>query len=142
MTLLERTEAALCGFLLWDLWAIVANDREMHLRRPKNSMQMAWQTRQNLQGIALTQVLMAAKKEKQWTPWAQAGHALSEIHIERQFGQYRGTSPSSELTCKSYWLANAKVAQRTAARNNSQQKHATPDVQEEDALTTEQLLVL
>lgn len=56
LSLRVRCENALTGFLLQDLWALVACDKELLWKIPRGRLQTAAQTRRNLQGIALTVV--------------------------------------------------------------------------------------
>lgn len=73
----------------------------------------------NLQSVALAVVAMGASGVlKDWHPWP-SDQCLSEIHIERQFGQYRGQSQSGELSARSYFCASARAVRCQASRRTS-----------------------
>ena len=105
----HRCELALCGFLLQDLWSLLATRRELRLGLKKGTCQLAAQTRSNLQSVALTIACMCLKKDESWTPFEHCT-SLSEISIERMFGRLRSSSQSGELHCRAYWSASAAVA--------------------------------
>ena len=116
-----RAELALTGFLLQDLWAMVAAFREEKYFLPKGSLCTARQTRNNLQLVALTTVAMCSEAGSQrapWNPW-KASNNLSEVHIEHRFGEYR-QQYHSDLTARLYWCANGRVARRLANKKPKQ----------------------
>ena len=141
LSLEERAENALCGFLLHDLWALLGRRREIKAGVPKGSHQLAPQTRQTLQAVSLCTAVITCTKDPSWAPWSMGPQHLSEIHIERQFGKYRRFTPSGDLSARSYWHANAATArsQLTKMRSSNQPE---PKLANEPHLSEEVLLVL
>lgn len=143
LSLRQRCEAALAGFLLQDLWAMLASRRESKMRCQKGSFQIASQTRNNLQLIALTAVCISVGKDDAWSPF-QHGCSLSEISIERMFGRLRSTSASGDLHCRTYWSAAAAAARfdLTKAQSLTKKFGLRGDVTLEPKLTEQELLGL
>ena len=109
LTLLQRLELSLTGFLLQDLWALLASFREAKFKVKKGMYQLAPQTRVHLQSLALGVAVIASSTALEtWNPWPR-DQVLSEIHIERTFGKYRSQSQSVELSARAYWSASARV---------------------------------
>lgn len=129
MSSIQRLESALCGFLLFDLWALVATKREKEYHVGRGRMQIAGQTRRNLQYVALTTALLTIGKPREWDAWRQS-HGLNEIHIERHFGQLRGQASNSELTARDYWYAVADNSRKMAKKHESPKNHVKPTVEE------------
>jgi hypothetical protein len=116
LTLLQRLELSLTGFLLQDLWALLASFREAKFKVKKGMYQLAPQTRVHLQSLALGVAVIASSTALEtWNPWPR-DQVLSEIHIERTFGKYRSQSQSGELSARAYWSASARVLRQQAAR--------------------------
>ncbi|CAK9089946.1 Pre-mRNA-splicing factor 18, partial [Durusdinium trenchii] len=92
-------------------------------------MQIAGQTRRNLQYVALTTALLTIGKPREWDAWRQS-HGLNEIHIERHFGQLRGQASNSELTARDYWYAVADNSRKMAKKHESPKNHVKPTVEE------------
>lgn len=109
----QRCELALTGFLLWDLWSLVASRREQKCGLKKGSCQLASQTRNNLQSIALTAAAMCLQKRPTWTPFQRS---MSEVAIEQYFGRIRASSQSGDVHCRSYWSAAAGIARAELAK--------------------------
>ena len=135
LSLSERAELALTGFVLLDLWSLVASEKEKTSGVGRGRMQMAGQTRRALQGIAMTCISIAATKPKHWNPFGRP-HSLSEVHIEQWFGQLRSQYVDSDLTARGYFNAAARVARKTA--KNQVRPPQTPV--EEEALTPQECL--
>ena len=136
LELQHRCELALSGFLLQDLWSLLATRREVRLGLKKGTCQLACQTRSNLQCVALTIASMCLKKGESWTPFEHC-NSLSEISIERMFGRFRASSQSGELHCRAYWAASAAVARSELTKLQSMNKKfgAREDVTPCPALT-------
>ena len=141
MSLEERCETSLSGMILQDLWRMLGAQKEQKERLPKGLCTMAPQTVQNLQLIAMTVANICATKEATFHPWKGASHSMSEIHIERMFGRYRGQYQHSDLTARGFWNANARVARQQAAKL-SRAKPSAPQHVEEPALEPAKCLVL
>eukprot|EP00435_Cladocopium_sp_Y103_P024467 s2243_g6.t1 len=138
MTLEERCEISLSGLIVQDLWKLLGVQREHKDRLPKGLCTMAPQTLQNMQLIAMTTANICATKEDTFHPWKGAAHSMSEIHIERMFGRYRGQYHHSDLTTRGYWNANARVAKQQVSKL-SRSKISAPRHEKEPALTPGQL---
>lgn len=117
MLLEHRVENALAGFICWDLWSILASEKEKRAEVGKGRMQVAPQTRRNLQLIALTTATMCYTKPEEWDLFRQP-HGLNEVRIERHFGQLRSQFPSGEMTARSYWLALARIMRKRARQGS------------------------
>eukprot|EP00438_Fugacium_kawagutii_P011893 Skav219174 [mRNA] locus=scaffold648:376986:378912:- [translate_table: standard] len=141
MTLSQRAEVSLTGFLLQDLWGLLASRRESRLGLKKGTCQLAGQTRSNLQSIALSVVSMCWKKDETWTPFAHP-KSLSEINIEQMFGRFRASSSSGDLHCRSYWSASAAVARSELTKLQNVNKKFGPRGNAEivPGLTTDEFL--
>ena len=125
MSLSQRVENALSGFLLWDLWSLVGRQREIEQKVGRGRMQIAPVTRKNLQSIALTTSLICAGKPEAWDVFRQP-HGLNEIHIERFFGQLRGQCASSEMSARAYRNAGARLVrklEKAKSAKHSRQRH-------------------
>ena len=112
----QRCELALTGFLLWDLWSLLASRREQKCGLKKGSCQIASQTRNNLQSIALTAAAMCLQKSSTWTPFQRS---MSKVAIEQYFGRIRATSQSGDVHCRSYWSAAAGIARAELAKTKN-----------------------
>lgn len=92
---MERCEAALCGFILQDLWKLVSDQTQQELQVATGSTWLAGQTMANLQGCALSTVALCVGKSSTWLPWRFGRGRLSEISIEEHFGHLRCQTRSS-----------------------------------------------
>lgn len=133
---MERCELALSGFIVWDLWQIVASSTEKELGVKAGKLSLAGQTRRNLQQVALNVVLLASFKPADWNPWSNP-HRLSEIGIEHYFGQIRCQYASGDVNARGYFNAATRIAQRQASCNKSSPLHTD---QHEEPLTADQSL--
>ena len=138
LELKTRCELALSGHICCDLWELTSTEREKQLGVSRGKLQMAHQTRRNLQSVALSTVALAASKPPSWDAFRHA-HGISEIHIERHFGQLRAQSISGELTARSFWNAEATLARRIAKHKPVDDM---PERVEEQPLNPAQLHVL
>lgn len=121
LSLAQRCELALCGYIINDLWVIVAEDRSKATKIPRSKMVMAPQTRKNLQVSALAVVTICASKEEHWDCWREA-HALSELKIEHRFGQLRAHFQGGEMTARGYWKAHARLMRQMALKGSKKSK--------------------
>lgn len=139
MTLEERAELSLTGYLLLELWPLLSRKREIKYSRKKGSHFMAGQTRHYLQSTALCVSVIAATKEANWDPFVRSQN-LSEIHVEQHFGRLRSSSASGDLTARSYWGYAAKNARAQLMRIKGQSLHPSSP-SSEPALSEETLLI-
>ena len=98
-----------------DLWALLSSRKEFHDNRKKGSCQMAHQTRRCLQSVALSITVMTVTKDPLFDPWVRDQN-LSEVHVERAFGQVRSMSQSGDLSARSYWAFSATLAHEQMMR--------------------------
>eukprot|EP00438_Fugacium_kawagutii_P014644 Skav218861 [mRNA] locus=scaffold2417:89791:93472:+ [translate_table: standard] len=123
LSLSQRCELGLCGFLVLDLWALQGMAREKKLRLKKGSSQLAPQTRTHLQSCGLGVAALASSSVMgQWCPFLK-DQVLSESHIEHLFGQLRASSSSGSLTAKSYFSAQARMMRAQMQRHASYKEH-------------------
>lgn len=134
----ERAESALTGYLLLDLWHLLASRKEQKQGTKKGTFCMAKQTKEALQNVAASIAVMTTSKPEGWNPWHRA-QTLSEVHIERFFGRLRRFSESGDMTVRTYWSHSASVARSQLFRmKNSQQSQVVDNT---PALSEEKLLV-
>ena len=124
MTLEDRAECAISGFVLQDLWSMIATQREKSFRCPKGKMQMAGQTKSNMQQIALTTLAILTCRSPFWYPW-NSSHSLSEIRIEHHFGRLRSQFASGTMTTRDFFNAAARLMRMLP---NKCQKPSSSDV--------------
>ena len=82
MTLQDRAEAGLAGFLSLDLFRMVAEEKAEELAVPQGSLFMSGQTCFNIQGVALSATVLTLCKDANWHPWKQGTCRLSELPVE------------------------------------------------------------
>ena len=136
MSLQQRVEVSISGFVAFDVFSMLAKDRCNRMRLPRGSCWFAPQTASNLQAISLSLVILALSKPKDIEPWRHGSNRLSELSIEQHFGVLRGQSSNSQLSCRSYWQASARSALKL--QNQLTREKAIPG--HEEALSPEELL--
>jgi hypothetical protein len=107
LDLKERTHWALAGFLLVDLFSILAQVTCRKLNWGKGTTWLAPQTAHNLQQVCLGIVSVALTKSRFGDPWSGTNR-LNEISIEEHFGRIRMSSANAQVTARSYWKAVAR----------------------------------
>ena len=139
LTMEQRCEIGLSGFLCLDMFRLVADKHCADLQLPRGSCFYAGQTIANLQSTALAGVVMTVSKPPGFTPWSQGYARLTELPIEQHFGQIRTQSSSAQHTTRSFLIASARLAQRTSRTlNKMKPKTSKP----ENPLTEEEPLDL
>eukprot|EP00438_Fugacium_kawagutii_P032581 Skav235943 [mRNA] locus=scaffold4666:46920:49854:- [translate_table: standard] len=108
MSLENRAENAMTGFLLLDMFQLLASRDAARKSLPKGSCFLAPETVRNLQNSALAIIAVAASKDPIGSPWKNGEHRLDELGIEQMFGRLRSQSPTAQLTISQYWQASAK----------------------------------
>ena len=63
MSVEQRAETAMAGFVLWDLWRLCSARMEASTGSKVGSMTMSAQTAQNLQNLSLSMVVMLLTKQ-------------------------------------------------------------------------------
>lgn len=76
---------------------------------PTGSCFMAGQTCTNIQGCALSLVVLALTKETSFEPWKFGNARLSELPVEQWFSSLRSQSSNSQLSCRAFYQASARV---------------------------------
>lgn len=109
MTLQDRAEAGLAGFLSLDLFRMVAEEKAEELAVPRGSLFMSGQTCFNIQGVALSATVLTLCKDANWHPWKQGTCRLSELPVEEWFSLLRRQSSSSQLSARGYFAAGART---------------------------------
>ena len=132
MSLFERCETALTGFVLIDMFGLLAQVTCKKLQWAKGSTWMAPQTANNLQQVALGIVSVAVSKSKFGDPWVGTNR-MNEISVEEHFGRIRMTSPNAQVTARSYWRAVARelFCRRDKVLNNQPLEELPPLTDEE-----------
>lgn len=137
LTLAQRAECSLSGFICLDLFRILSERKANELGLPRGACFMARQTVATLQAAALNSVAMAVSKSPTFSCWETGFGRISELPIEQNFGHLRRQSSSGKLTTRSFFLASARQAQRTGKALN----HCKPKVPRVEApLTDSELL--
>lgn len=139
LSLAQRAELGLTGFLLFDLFALVSAERERKHGVAKGTYTMAPQTRSVLQSVALSSAVISTTKEPTFNPWTR-DQGLSECYIEKLFGQYRAQSQSGDLSAKSFWCAAAVVARRQLTNKNLKGPLKPKEIVQEQPLGEEESL--
>ena len=117
LTIFLRCEVGLCGFLLLDIFKMLADDLCNEMRLPRGSCFLAPQTQANLQGVALSGILICLTKDPEFSPWRFGHNRLTELPIEQHFSYLRQQSPNSQLTSRSFWQAACRVSLRRVRGN-------------------------
>lgn len=105
LSMKQRCMNALCGFLLLDLYSIMATAANNKKSWRKGASFLAPQTRNNLQSAALAAIAITLSKDAYADYWKSTGHRLSEISIEEYFGRLRVQSVSAQLSARAYFKA-------------------------------------
>lgn len=79
LRLAQRCEVALSGFLCIDLFRMAAESLCSARTLPRGSLFMAPQTCHNLQGVALSVIVVCLTKSPDFSPWTRGQSRLSEI---------------------------------------------------------------
>ena len=113
LSLQQRVEIALSGFLTLDLFQLLSREKAREYGLPVDSCGMAVQTIRNLQASSLSAVTVACAKNPSFTPWKHGFGRLSELPVEHHFSYLRQQVSNSQLSCRSYWQCSARVSLRT-----------------------------
>lgn len=114
ISLQERAEAALSGFLCLDMFQMLAMDKCKQMCLPAGSTFMAPVTCANLQYVALSTVVVCLTKDIDFEPWRYGNARLTEIAIEQVFGHLRSQMSNSQLTTRQYFAADARQSFRSS----------------------------
>ena len=104
------------GFLLLDLFQMLANREAAKRGLPKGSCFCAPETVRNLQQCALGILGVCISKAVRGSPWVRGDHRLSELGIEHHFGRLRSQSSTAQLSTRGYWQSSARDMLKRAKR--------------------------
>lgn len=136
MNLKDRCTNSLSGFLLLDLFEMVADQKCKQMGLPTSSCFLAKQTIYNMQCVALTTSIMCLCLPQNWNPWQKQAR-ITEIAIEQHFGHLRGMSATAQLSARSYMYASARQSMKIGKILNRLKAGAQPCV---NHLSDEELL--
>ena len=108
MSLRQRVENSMTGFLLLDLWRVVADRLERQRGVQKGSLYLANQTRVSLQNVCLNLIVVAMSKDDVGDPFKYGHLRLTEAAVEEHFGMVRSQSASAQHSARSFWKASPK----------------------------------
>lgn len=114
MTVENRVENSMSGFILLDIFMMLANRQCSKLGLPKGSLYLAPETVRNVQQVALGCIAVCLTKSADGSPWQYGEQRLSELAIEQLFGRLRTQSSSAQLTARSYWKACCRDMMRSS----------------------------
>lgn len=137
MSLESRCENGLSGYLALDIFQMLANETTERMRLPRGSGFMASQASGNLISCALAGVVLCLTKDPSFQPWCHGNLRLSELPIEQWFSFLRSQSPNSQLSCRSFWQADARMMLRVGKQLNQEKPiplGAEPPLSEEQCL--------
>ena len=136
LSLAVRCELAVSGFLLLDLFQVLANDTCSQMRVPRGSCFMAGQTMSNLQSCSVAAIVVCLTKDLQHDPFRAGFARLSELSIEQFFGTLRSQTGNSQLSSRAYFQCSARQALKACKDLDSQR----PRAGNEPPLTDKELL--
>eukprot|EP00435_Cladocopium_sp_Y103_P017067 s1083_g4.t1 len=116
MPLAIRTENAMCGFVLMDLWKLMADRLASQRGLQRGTLWLANQSMRNIQSIALSLITVALSKHPIGNFWSHGHVRLGEVAIEEHFGRLRAQSSSANLTARSYWKAACREVLSKASK--------------------------
>lgn len=103
LSLAERCEASVAGFVLMDIVQMLAAAKAHKLGMPVGSCQMARQTITNLQSCSMAAIIFCLTKEPAFQPFDHGFARMSELPIENWFGFIRVQSSNAQHSARSYW---------------------------------------
>ena len=121
MLLEDRVENLLCGFLLLDLWKMLADKECQRRRLPKGALFLHPETMRNLQQSALGVVGICLTKNPEGNFWSHSRSRLTELPVEQWFGRLRVQSVTAQLSARSYWQAGAREMLRAQMRRTKEE---------------------
>ena len=134
LTLMQRCEVGLSGFVALNLFQQLAADLACEKSFPTGSLGMASQTTRNLQSANLAAVALTLSKRTDFEPWRQGFGRISELPVEQFFSSVRGQSPNSQLSCRAYWQASARQSLKL---KKAIVKEAAPPLEGDEPLSDE-----
>lgn len=108
MTCSQRVQSSMEGFLILDLYRIIAEISAARNGFPRGSQFISPQTQENLQMTAMSTIIVALTKDESGDPYSRGHARMSELAIEQWFGRLRVQSSSASLSTRGYWQAAAR----------------------------------
>lgn len=140
LTVQERCEVALSGFLCLEMFEMLAKDKCKSLQLPGGSAFMAVQTCNTLKHVALSVIIICITMEDGFDAWSSGTARLTELPIEYHFEYLRAMTSNSQLSARQFFASDARQATKTGkALNNSKKVKHAPN-KPPKKLTDEQLL--
>ena len=119
MSLENRCQCAMEGYLLVDMFRLVADSKASQLNLPKGALWIAPQTGENLQLVALSTMVLACSKEEAGNPFWAGKCRMTELNVEQWFGRLRVQATNAQLNARSYWKAAAREMLRSKKKHDS-----------------------
>lgn len=119
MSLENRCQCAMEGYLLVDLFRLVADSKASQMNLPKGALWLAPQTGENLQLVALSTIVLACSKEPAGNPFFAGCCRMTELNVEQWFGRLRVQATNAQLNSRSYWKAAAREMLRSKKKHDS-----------------------
>ena len=112
MSTSDRLENALCGYVLLDLFRLLAN-KECRLKGlPTGSCWLASQTHRNMQFVVQGFVQALLSKDAIGNPFQASHHRWTELPIELYFGRLRQRAQGAAFNSKQFWAHAAAEMMR------------------------------
>ena len=108
LTMAERCENAVSGFVGMDLFKILADRKCKAMELPAGSCFYAGQTLSNAQSAALATMVVTLTKPPWYNCFDHGNGRLTEISVEQWFAGIRQQSSNSQVSARSYFLACAR----------------------------------
>lgn len=117
MSVVDRAHNAMAGFVLVDLFRMLADLECTRRGLPRGSLFLAPETARNLQHCALSVLQVCLSKSPEGCLWSRGHHRLTELSVEQFFGRLRVQSSSANLSSRAYWQASCRDMLRNKARH-------------------------
>ena len=134
----QRCQCAIEGFILLDLFSLVAAHKAYTLGVPVGSCFLAKQTVYNLQVCCLSAIVMCLGRDPVFQPFGKGWGRMSELSIEQWFGHLRVQSANAQLSSRLYWQSAARQLMKTGKTLNGVKPMP---LQSEDPLSETQCLI-
>lgn len=136
MSMVHRVENLLCGFVLVDLYRLIASRECKKRSLPAGTLFLAEETLRNIQQCALGGLSVCLTKDPLGDPFAHGHARLSELSVEEWFGRQRVQSPSAQLTARAYWAAVCRTMLKDK-RNSSKRGDTELQLETLDPISAE-----
>jgi hypothetical protein len=128
LSLEDRCENAVSGFCLVDMFKLLADRRAQQRGMPVGSGWIAGPTAFNLQGVALSTMVVCVTKPDKINPWTHGHGRLTGIHIEEGFGTYRNQFTTGQFDARQFWQAEARQCRTVLQKMQDDKTEQLPEV--------------